>query len=283
MDAALDALPAHDPSSDDKIIRIRFGPAGKCFAFDPALYRLTQGQGEDSKSIDLGYAGSRLLQRLLECPGEVVSREDLMEYAWPGRVVGQGSLNQQIYALRQVLGDESGREVIQTVPRRGYQFNARFLEQQATSAPNPTPAPMPQPPLSTLTSPHPAILQRRVLPAWMWPGAFISLACALAASLFILQSPSPAPTPSIAFEHGRIEVIVDVRDTPELEAGARHIRQLVERLSTSAGDGVRITFGRRDNYFELYCERAHQPVSWLLLHRSQLDGLSEDHLRKCLS
>lgn len=281
MDAALDALPVRAPGSDDKIIRITLGPAGKCFAFDPTLYRLTQDLGEDSKSIDLGYAGSRLLQRLLECPGEVVSREDLMEYAWPGRVVGQGSLNQQIYALRQVLGDESGREVIQTVPRRGYQFNARFLEQQA--APAVAPPPEPLQPVAIPNPVHQILPQRHTLPPWVRPTAFIAIACAVAASVLMLQTPSSTPHPQLALESGRIQVVVDVHDTPELETGARHIRKLVERMSVSAGEGVRITVGRRDDYLELYCERAHQPVSWLLLHRSQLNGLSEDHLRKCLS
>jgi DNA-binding winged helix-turn-helix (wHTH) protein len=58
----------------------------------------------------------------------VVTREELLGYAWADRVVSQGSLNQQIYVLRQILGDEKGRQIIQTLPRRGYLFNPDYIE-----------------------------------------------------------------------------------------------------------------------------------------------------------
>jgi cholera toxin transcriptional activator len=93
--------------------------------FFPASYQLQIGEGE--QRIDLGYSGSRLLERLLRNPGEVVSREELLQYAWSDRVVGQGSLNQQVYILRHILGDEKERQIIQTLPRRGYLFNYKFL------------------------------------------------------------------------------------------------------------------------------------------------------------
>src|SRR5690606_14738398 len=93
------------------------------------------------------YAGSRVLERLLRSPGEVVSREELLEYGWTDRVVSQGSLNQQIYVLRQLLGDEKGRNIIQTLPRRGYLFNPEFIEpetgEEALSAPNVPPSATP--------------------------------------------------------------------------------------------------------------------------------------------
>jgi cholera toxin transcriptional activator len=93
--------------------------------FFPARYQLLIGNGE--QRIDLGYSGSRLLERLLYKPGEIVSREELLQHAWADRVVSQGSLNQQIYVLRHILGDEKERQIIQTLPRRGYLFNSNFL------------------------------------------------------------------------------------------------------------------------------------------------------------
>jgi DNA-binding winged helix-turn-helix (wHTH) protein len=99
-----------------------------CYAhFNPALYHLDVVRSGVEEKIDLGFSGSRLLARLLQEPGEVVTREELMSFAWPGRVVGQGSLNQQIYTLRQILGDEKDRAIILTLPRRGYQINPDFL------------------------------------------------------------------------------------------------------------------------------------------------------------
>lgn len=124
-------------------LSIKTGTEG-CYAyFYPAIYQLTLIQDDVEKKIELGFSRSRLLERLLQSPGEVVTREELMSHAWPGRVVGQGSLNQQIYTLRQALNDEKTSDIIQTLPRRGYQFNAHYVLEQVdepveTSAPVPS-------------------------------------------------------------------------------------------------------------------------------------------------
>ncbi len=107
---------------------IKTGDADCIAYFYPALYQLILLRANHETKIDLGYSGSRLLERLLRVPGEVVSREDLMNYAWSDRVVGQGSLNQQIYTLRQILNDEKEREIIQTLPRRGYMWNPKYID-----------------------------------------------------------------------------------------------------------------------------------------------------------
>src|SRR5690606_40248882 len=88
--------------------------------FHAELYQLVLHRPGGEEKVDLGFSGSRLLERLLRVPGEVVPRDELLAHAWSDRVVGQGSLNQQVYTLRQVLGDEKNREIIQTLPRRGY-------------------------------------------------------------------------------------------------------------------------------------------------------------------
>lgn len=94
--------------------------------FYPSLFQLKLIQNGSEKTIDLGFAGSRVLERLLREPGKLVSREELLEYGWPQRVVSQGSLNQQIHTLRQYLTDNQERGIIQTIPRRGYLFNAAY-------------------------------------------------------------------------------------------------------------------------------------------------------------
>lgn len=95
--------------------------------FYPGLYQLSLYKGGSEEKIDLGYSGSRLLERLLLNPGELVYREELLSHAWSGRVVGQGSLNQQVHTLRQILADDKSHEIIQTLPRRGYMFNPEFF------------------------------------------------------------------------------------------------------------------------------------------------------------
>ena len=64
------------------------------------------------------------LAALVRRPGATVSREELMRDVWPDTFVEDGGLTQNISVLRKVLGAHEGRDVIETVPRRGYRFAA---------------------------------------------------------------------------------------------------------------------------------------------------------------
>jgi DNA-binding winged helix-turn-helix (wHTH) protein/tetratricopeptide (TPR) repeat protein len=66
----------------------------------------------------------RVLVELLTHPGEVVTRERLVEVLWPKGVVDfDNSLNAVIRKLRAVLGDDSETpRYIETLPRIGYRF-----------------------------------------------------------------------------------------------------------------------------------------------------------------
>jgi DNA-binding winged helix-turn-helix (wHTH) protein/tetratricopeptide (TPR) repeat protein len=59
---------------------------------------------------------------LVENPGRVISKEDLLKTAWPESFVEENNLTQHISLLRKALGDRSG--FIVTIPGRGYQFTA---------------------------------------------------------------------------------------------------------------------------------------------------------------
>ena len=89
-------MPVAEPGSTITCRVIKTGRGDWHAHFYPALYQLTLVKDGVEEKVDLGYSGSRLLERLLQEPGEVVSREELMNHAWADRVVGQGSLNQQI-------------------------------------------------------------------------------------------------------------------------------------------------------------------------------------------
>ena len=147
------------------IIRLRTGQGGGCLLFQAWQFQLHH--EESGQRIELGYAGSRVLERLLRNPGEVVSREELLEYGWTNRVVSQGSLNQQIYVLRQILGDEKGRNIIQTLPRRGYLFSPAFIETAKAD----------RPAEATSANKPPA---RRRIPGWLKLGSLVALAPLLA-------------------------------------------------------------------------------------------------------
>src|SRR6266436_7534391 len=76
-----------------------------------------------SEPLALGRRAIALLRRLVEQPGALVSKDALIEAAWPGQVVEDSNLTVQIAALRHALGKEPGGERwIETLSRRGYRF-----------------------------------------------------------------------------------------------------------------------------------------------------------------
>jgi len=69
----------------------------------------------------------RILIRLLEARGEIVTREALRSELWPGNtfIDFEHSLNAAIKRLRDALGDSADSpRFVETVPRRGYRFIA---------------------------------------------------------------------------------------------------------------------------------------------------------------
>lgn len=80
--------------------------------------------------------GSRafdLLMVLIEARGSLVSKEDLIKRAWPTTFVDEGNLRVQMVAIRKALGDD--RELVKTIPGRGYLFVADSTAAGAIEAP----------------------------------------------------------------------------------------------------------------------------------------------------
>lgn len=62
---------------------------------------------------------------LVEHPGIVLGKDELMHAIWPDTVVEESNLSQNVYTLRRTLGEGRGENhYIATVPGRGYQFIA---------------------------------------------------------------------------------------------------------------------------------------------------------------
>jgi predicted ATPase/DNA-binding winged helix-turn-helix (wHTH) protein len=76
------------------------------------------------------------LKYLLEHPGQLVSKQELIENIWPNSFVTDDSLVQCLLELRRALDDRS-QHWLKTVPRRGYLFTAKVIcEPQRVNAPN---------------------------------------------------------------------------------------------------------------------------------------------------
>jgi DNA-binding winged helix-turn-helix (wHTH) protein/TolB-like protein len=79
----------------------------------------------DGEAIPLTPKAFDTLQYLVEHPGTVLDKDELMQAIWPHTVVEENNLNQSISALRRALGESRGENrYITTVPGRGYCFVA---------------------------------------------------------------------------------------------------------------------------------------------------------------
>jgi Tol biopolymer transport system component/DNA-binding winged helix-turn-helix (wHTH) protein len=105
--------------SDESSRLIRFGE----FELD----LLTRELRTDGRKISLQEQPFQILATLLECPGQLVTRDELTKKLWPnGTFVDfEHSLNTAVNRLRTVLEDSADHpRFIESLPRRGYRFIA---------------------------------------------------------------------------------------------------------------------------------------------------------------
>lgn len=62
------------------------------------------------------------LVALVRRDGEIVSKDELMDEIWGNSFVEENSLSRNVYEIRKTLKEISGKNFIETVPRRGYRF-----------------------------------------------------------------------------------------------------------------------------------------------------------------
>jgi len=83
----------------------------------------------DGRPVPLAPKIAELLFVLVSNAGHLVEKDELMKRVWPDAFVEEGNLNKNVAVLRKVLGEwDSGREYIETVPKRGYRFVAPVRE-----------------------------------------------------------------------------------------------------------------------------------------------------------
>jgi len=95
--------------------RYAFGP----FLLDPAEKVLLR----ESHAVSLPPKALETLLALVENPGHLIEKAELLQRVWPDTFVEEATLAQNIFTLRKALGDSpDGHEYIETVPKRGYRF-----------------------------------------------------------------------------------------------------------------------------------------------------------------
>lgn len=172
------------------------------FLVDPQA-RLLQRDGEPVPLTPKVFA---VLLALLEKPGQVVPKDELLRRVWPDTVVTEANLTQSVSTLRKALGESAhDRRYVVTVPGVGYSFAARVEILEMPETPEipeeiPPPSPDPEPAAPAPSAPR---SRRRfeVLAAAL-------VLAALAAWLTLIRTPNlPEEKPSGANGH-RLSVAV---------------------------------------------------------------------------
>jgi len=250
--------------------------------FEQGAFQLVLCRDGEEERVDLGFSGSRVLERLLSSPGQVVSRDELLQYAWQDRVVSQGSLNQQIYTLRQLLSD-SASQIIQTLPRRGYLFNPNHLLEASETAPVQPSAAAAQP--ATIIEPHvPAAAAIPRPSPWLAPTVLGTAVALLLAVVALGYRFMHTPKGSLTHSHsiGQLEVLYVEKSQQMLERMMQETRLLVSSIAGLNTHPSRLIVNMSPGFYELRCLRRDGQVNWLKIHRSQVNSISNETLQGCL-
>ncbi|NNE82948.1 MAG: tetratricopeptide repeat protein [Alphaproteobacteria bacterium] len=116
----------------DSLVFLWKGPVSVIFQFgqhslDTETVELKAG----SVAVDLEPQTFLLLQFLIENRDRVVSKDEIFEAVWEGRIVADSTLGFAVNAARRAVDDDGkAQAVIRTFPRRGFRFVAPVVEAQ---------------------------------------------------------------------------------------------------------------------------------------------------------
>jgi DNA-binding winged helix-turn-helix (wHTH) protein/TolB-like protein/Flp pilus assembly protein TadD len=155
----------------------------------------------DGQVVSLTPKSFETLLALVERGGRIATKDELMQKVWPESFVEENTLNQNISALRKILGDAGdGQKYIETVPRRGYRFVASVRVRAETRVhieervEKEVPALFSEPEPVDLNRPGPTPRKNRMRLAAV--AAFVAVGLAIAAYYFLAANRSPQPAES---------------------------------------------------------------------------------------
>ena len=93
---------------------------------------------KDGVDIPLRPKSFEVLRYLVEHHGVLVTKDELLDAVWQDRIVTDQSLTQCLKEIRQALGDDD-RELVRTLPRRGYMLDTPVTIHQPGAQAIPTP------------------------------------------------------------------------------------------------------------------------------------------------
>lgn len=170
------------------------------FVLDPNRRLLREGD----RVVDLRPKAFDVLLYLVERPGRLVDKDEIIRSVWFDVIVTDESLTRCISDVRHAIGD-SAQTIIKTVPRRGYLFAAMVTPDAAAYSPVPAPedaaqAVAPEPAPAPTPDPQPSVPRASPRRAAALIVAVVVLAIAAAAVSWRLHAAGPATpdSPSVA-------------------------------------------------------------------------------------
>ena len=101
------------------------------FALDPDRRELNR----HAEAVAIGPKVFDLLLFLVQNRERVVSKDDLLEAVWGGRIVSESTLTSHINAVRKAIGDNgSEQHLVRTVARKGFRFVGEVKERRLRAA-----------------------------------------------------------------------------------------------------------------------------------------------------
>jgi len=200
-------------------VLLEFGP----FRLDVVAGRLLR----DGRPVPLRPKAWAVLRYLVERPGALVTKEELLDAIWPGLVLNEEAAPRHVRELRDVLGDTGQpARYLETVPRRGFRFVAPVVRVAAAAAPVAGPGPPPRDVASPVGS------------AWTTLG--LGSEGVRSSEPFIGRTAElDAIVAALARVRSRVPVLIAVSGDP----GIGKTRLLAEASRIAAADGFRVLAG----------------------------------------
>ncbi|HWS85364.1 MAG TPA: alpha/beta fold hydrolase [Pyrinomonadaceae bacterium] len=109
---------------------------GHTYIFGPFVADTREGVLlREGRPVQLTPKAFETLVALVERSGHCIGKDELMRRVWPDSFVEENNLSQNISQLRRALHTEDAARYIETVPRRGYRFNAAVeVKEEAPAA-----------------------------------------------------------------------------------------------------------------------------------------------------
>ena len=154
----------------------------------------------DGRPVPLTPKAFDVLAALVEQPGRLISKEELLQKVWSDTFVEESNLAYNVFALRKALGDTADNgQYIETVAKRGYRFIGIVTRASRENGGSPSPeVPAEAPVAEAVPQPPPSDLRRylpgRPLRAAAWFAAGVICASGV---VLLMVSRKAVPAPSV--------------------------------------------------------------------------------------